>query len=170
MAATGAALFARAVNTLTSTSLSVPTTATELASTNSGYISEGGSLSPRTFVPFTLIASDRAQNKDVAINILQNLDLIEKANPGMLPQIRDVRKFALALPWGLTMIPRIWTDGESEVVLEWIKGDKHAIVSFEGAGDFGYAMRQGERFAPGTSPNDIDVAAFDDLVEYLAQI
>lgn len=162
-AATGAAFLA--VATLSPTSSYAVMPAIQLVTTNSGFIGEQGLCG---FIPFRLIVSDRTRS-DTAIKILQNLDVIEKANPSMASQIADARKFAAALPSGLT-VPRAWTDGESEVVLEWIKGEKHAIVSFEGDGEFGYAMRQGDRFSPGSSPNNVEVAALDDLIDYLAHL
>jgi hypothetical protein len=164
--ATGATLFALATLSPTSSYAVMP--AMQLATTNLGFIGEQGLRSLRGFVPFKLIMSDRTRS-DTAIKILQKLDVIEKANPSMASQIADARKFASALPSGLT-VPRAWTDGESEVVLEWINGEKHAIVSFEGDGEFGYAMRQGDRFAPGSSPNNVEVAALDDLIDYLAHL
>jgi hypothetical protein len=165
------ALFAFCFTSLTSAPTQPITRAIHSVGTNAGYIGgdEYHHLSHDGFVPSGLIAFDRIQDYATTINILRNLSVIEKANSSVAAQIADARKFASALPLGLA-VPRIWTDGDSEVVFEWIKGEKHAIVSFEGGGNFGYAMKRGDRFEPGVSPNDINVAVFDDLNDYLAQL
>ncbi len=165
-AATGAAFFA--LVTLTPTSSSGEISTIQVATTDLAFICERGLPSDLGVVPVKLVAPDHTLG-DTAIDILQKLDVLEKANPLMASQTADARKIASALPSGL-MVPRAWTDGESEVVLEWIKGEKHAIVSFEGDGEFGYAMRQGDRFAPGSSPNNVEEAALDDLIDYLADL
>ena len=87
----------------------------------------------------------------------------------MAAQVAGARKFVAMIPAGLAA-PRVWTDGETEVVFEWIANEKHAIVSFERDGNFGYAMLHGDQFEPGSSANSIDAASIEDLVTYLSDL
>lgn len=102
-------------------------------------------------------------------DILGDLIALQSDHPGMVAQFKDARRFAAALPSGLEN-PQVWTDGDTEVVLEWIKGDWHAVVSFEGGGEFGYAMRQGSQFIPGEQVGNCDRALPSDLLKYIAKI
>jgi hypothetical protein len=65
-------------------------------------------------------------------------------------------------------IPLVWGDRDGELAFEWISSTKHAIVSFEGDGLIGYAMRTGGRFRPGEI-RDAPATVFPpDLRAYLA--
>ncbi len=63
--------------------------------------------------------------------------------------------------------PTIWTDSETEIVFEWINGPKHAVVSFEGDGEFGYALKADGRFVPGAFRGDPRGSLPADLSEYI---
>jgi hypothetical protein len=64
--------------------------------------------------------------------------------------------------------PSIWTDSETEIVFEWISGSRHAIVSFEGEGEYGYAIKtEGGRFVPGAFRGDPKGSLPVDLLEYI---
>lgn len=102
-----------------------------------------------------------------SLGSLLNLEPIASTHPALASQFADAKKFAYSLPSDLSL-PRVWTDGETEVALEWIAGEKHAIASFEGGGNFGYAMRRGNEFVPVASSNNIDEASLGDLIQYLA--
>jgi hypothetical protein len=101
-----------------------------------------------------------------SLQVNKKLDKLATEHPSMASQVHDARKFASLLPPSIST-PRIWTDGETEVTFEWNRGHQQAVVSFEGDGQFGYAMKQGRKFVPGSSPNEIGAAALDDLIEYL---
>lgn len=42
----------------------------------------------------------------------------------------------------------VMNDGD-EIVLDWRRGDKHVIVSFDGSGQYGYAMLVDGKYVPG---------------------
>jgi hypothetical protein len=84
----------------------------------------------------------------------------------MASQIRDALLFTKNLPQWLA-VPNVWTDGADEVVLEWIDPSRHAVVSFEGDSTFGYAIRVGNKFRPGSHPGRLDLPAPEDLVKYV---
>jgi hypothetical protein len=99
--------------------------------------------------------------------ILGKLLSLKRAFPGMSAQIADAQRFAAELPIEVAT-PSVWTDGECEVVFEWISGSKHAVVSFEGDGEFGYTMKHGNRFLPGSFPGNSLSTPPSDLISYLA--
>ncbi len=103
-----------------------------------------------------------------AANVISALNELEARHPLLAAQFSDARKLGSALPAGFA-IPRIWTDGETEVVFEWISKVRHAVVSFEGDGGFGYAMRQGSRFVPGAQSGNCADAPPLDLLNYIAE-
>jgi hypothetical protein len=116
--------------------------------------------------PLTVIEAPKIHTSS---NILNTLRILESAHPLIVAQFSDARKFAAALPDGITT-PQISTDGETEVVFEWISGERHAVVSFEGDGEFGYAMRQGSRFIPGGQLGKSDDILPTDLLKYVTEI
>jgi hypothetical protein len=63
--------------------------------------------------------------------------------------------------------PSIWTDSETEIVFEWINGPRHAVVSFEGDGEFGYAIKTDGRFVPGAFRGDPRGSIPADLLEHI---
>jgi hypothetical protein len=63
--------------------------------------------------------------------------------------------------------PSIWTDSETEIVFEWIDGPRHAVVSFEGDGEFGYAIKADGLFVPGAFRGDPKGSLPADLSEYI---
>jgi hypothetical protein len=103
----------------------------------------------------------------VTASILQRLDALLNDFPAMRSQITDAGRFALTLPSTIAM-PQIWTDGETEVAFEWISGAKHAAVTFEGDGGYGYATRQGAQFIPGDVTGKIGGSPPEDLFNYIA--
>jgi hypothetical protein len=111
-----------------------------------------------------------AQTKiDTAANVVSALNDLEARHPLLAAQFSDARKLGSVLPAGFA-IPAIWTDGETEVVFEWIGKAHHAVVTFEGDGEFGYAMRQGSRFTPGAQSGKCADAPPPDLLNYIAEI
>lgn len=60
----------------------------------------------------------------------------------------DAYEFLGCLPAGIPA-PSIWSDGECEVVFEWIGLRDHAVVSLEGDGILGYTYRRDGVFVPG---------------------
>lgn len=60
----------------------------------------------------------------------------------------DAYEFLGCLPANIPA-PSIWSDGECEVVFEWIGRRDHAIVSLEGDGIIGYTYRRDDVFVPG---------------------
>jgi hypothetical protein len=89
--------------------------------------------------------------------------------PKISAAIADAGKFIVSLPLTASA-PQISTDGETEVVVEWIKNDYHAIVSFEGDGEFGYAMRPGDQFIPGRELGATSGAPPIDLLHYISKL
>ncbi|OHV80070.1 hypothetical protein LCM4579_23085 [Ensifer sp. LCM 4579] len=66
----------------------------------------------------------------------------------------------------LAWAPSIWAD-EGEIGFEWIRGDKHAIVSIDGGGSYGYTLLRGEAFEPGAYEDPRVSFLPQDLREYL---
>lgn len=62
--------------------------------------------------------------------------------------------------------PDIWGD-DGEIAFEWIRDDKHAIVSFDGGGRFGYTLLRGDTFEPGIHEDPPVGFLPQDLREYL---
>jgi hypothetical protein len=102
-----------------------------------------------------------------AIYALLKLESLANSYPNLIDNIDDARIFAKSLPGDLVR-PEIWTDAESEIAFEWKHGSHHAMVSFEGNGSFGYAIRRGNRFVPGAFPGDLKAGIPRDLVNYLS--
>ncbi|MCZ7974378.1 hypothetical protein O9X80_07730 [Agrobacterium salinitolerans] len=63
--------------------------------------------------------------------------------------------------------PSIWSD-EGEVTFEWIREGKHAVVTFDRDGLYGYAMLVGGRFVPGATDMPSPGAIPPDLAAYLS--
>ena len=63
--------------------------------------------------------------------------------------------------------PSVWSD-ESEVVFEWISGDRHAVVSIEGDGAIGYTMLRDGIFVSGEVEDPPVSIMPPDLREYLS--
>ena len=49
--------------------------------------------------------------------------------------------------WGA---PIVSATEDGEIILEWLKGDKEAVVSFDGDECFGYAVLEGDNYRPGS--------------------
>ena len=119
------------------------------------------SLAPR-FV--TLGNSDLLNS--TAIYVLAKLHALERDYPRMKANVDDARVFAKSLPFDVRR-PDVWTDDDTEVAFEWKRATIHALVSFEGDRSFGYAMRRGKRFVPGSFPGDLTAGVPRDLLNYL---
>ncbi len=78
----------------------------------------------------------------------------------------DALKFVGAMPVSVLQ-PRVWAD-DTEVVFEWISGDRHAIVSCEGDGMIGYTYRVAGQFVPGLVTAARSDGFPTDLAAYLA--
>ena len=100
--------------------------------------------------------------------LISELQMLAAKHPSMLNQIRDAMKFAVHVPFGLRQ-PLIWVDDENEIVFEWRFSDRHAVVSFEGDGVFGYALLKGDRFVPGQHRGDLNSPLPSDLASYLSR-
>jgi hypothetical protein len=114
----------------------------------------------------SLCLAERAQLAKNTETPVAGLNKILATYPSMSVQVQCARSFIAALPSWVRQ-PVAWTDGETEVVFEWIFEDKHAVVSFDEDGEFGYTMRSGTRFVPGASIG-LGPTAPDDLLAYLA--
>lgn len=62
--------------------------------------------------------------------------------------------------------PAIWSD-EGEIAFEWKTGGKHAIVSFDGGGTYGYAMLMDGKFRAGAVELPAPNVVPSDLLAYL---
>jgi hypothetical protein len=62
--------------------------------------------------------------------------------------------------------PKVWKD-EGEIGIEWISAGKHAIVSIEGDGLFGYAMLRDGVFHSGEERDPPVTTLPADLRDYL---
>ncbi len=80
--------------------------------------------------------------------------------------LMDAARFSFAIGKDV-MSPAIWC-ADGEVAFEWITSDKHAIVSFDGDGTFGYAMRVSDSFEPGAIESGSPDLFPDDLRRYLS--
>jgi len=88
--------------------------------------------------------------------------------PAMSAQFDDAILFAKTFDDSLIQ-PSVWTDNETEVVLEWLFPPKrHAFISFEGDGEFGYALRHQDRFVPGSCSGAKPFHVPLDLIHYLS--
>lgn len=85
-------------------------------------------------------------------------DVIPEADQELLADAASFYDAIQTLSWK----PVIWSD-EGEVAFEWKAAEKHAIVSFDGGGTYGYAMLVNGKFkagefelpAPDTVPSDL---------------
>lgn len=82
------------------------------------------------------------------LNEISSLRAMQAAGGVMASCFVDAFEFAGALPWDIPS-PSVWTDGESEVVFEWIGARDHAVVSLEGGGLLGYTYKKDNEFIPG---------------------
>jgi hypothetical protein len=57
---------------------------------------------------------------------------------------------------------------DGEIVLEWRDDGRRATATFEGDGEFGYAMRRDGRFVPGAHQARVTDSLPEDLAAYLA--
>lgn len=62
--------------------------------------------------------------------------------------------------------PAVWK-GDGEIGIEWIGRGKHAVVSIEGDGRYGYTMLFGETFVAGEIADPEVNTLPDDLRHYL---
>jgi hypothetical protein len=81
-------------------------------------------------------------------------------------RINDALGFS-ALLTEIEWRPNIWAD-DAEVVFEWIKDDKHAVVSFEGDGLIGYTLLKNDVFVAGDLLDPPATILPPDLREYLS--
>ncbi len=95
-------------------------------------------------------------------NLLYLKSAIADANPVILADAAKFYEHVKALSWQ----PIIWGD-DGEIAFEWIDGERHAIVSFDGGGRYGYALRRGESFKAGTVPDPTPETLPADLRDYL---
>jgi hypothetical protein len=116
-----------------------------------------------------LVALDPAKAFLAAVTAFHRLRDFEAAYPSLSTQIADARSFAAALPSNIDA-PQIWTDGEGEILFEWLNRNRHAAVSFEGDGEFGYAMKVGSRFVAGAYTGKPDGIFPVDLLRYLSEL
>jgi hypothetical protein len=136
----------------------------------------GSSGDKAAYLPDHAISQAGAYYQDISkfvVNsieyILVRLGEILQKYPAVAKQVSDARIFSVKLP-ALVARPLVWSDGETEVALEWINHEKHAIVTFEGDGEFGYAMRETDRFVPGKVVGQANAGPPDDLLRYFRQI
>lgn len=100
--------------------------------------------------------------------LAERLHTMKSEYPAMSAQFEDAILFAKLFDDGLAQ-PAIWTDNEAEVVLEWmLPKERHAVVSFEGESEFGYALRFGDKFVPGKMSGLKPFRLPDDLLQYLS--
>ncbi|WNV09597.1 hypothetical protein [Tardiphaga sp. 709] len=90
-----------------------------------------------------------------------------RATPSLQNAAAEAAQFLLHLKASVPR-PLIWSDDASEIVFEWMLGDRHAVVSFEGDGEFGYAMKIGGRFVPGRHRGNPNGPTPVDLANYIA--
>lgn len=62
--------------------------------------------------------------------------------------------------------PSVWNE-DDEIMFEWVKDDKHAVVSIEDDGTLNYAMLIDNQFIPGAIKGAVVAALPDDLSDYL---
>lgn len=80
-------------------------------------------------------------------------------------QLQDAAQF-YALVNDLAWSPDIWAE-EGEIVFEWIDGDRHAVVSFEGDSRIGYTLLKDGEFVSGADDEARPDAVPTDLLDYL---
>lgn len=103
---------------------------------------------------------EQEKNLQIAFAALHSLvpnadhDLLEEAAP-FYDLVKD-----------MTWQPEVWSD-EGEVAFEWKTPEKHAMVSFDGDGYYGYAMLIDNRFKAGAQEMPMANTIPSDLREYL---
>jgi hypothetical protein len=108
----------------------------------------------------------KVQDVHALLDRLSCLRGTSPTDPMMARCFADAFEFVGAMPLGIPR-PALWTDRECEVVFEWIGQRDHAIVSLEGDGILGYAMRINGQFVPG-SCRAAQASSFpEDLLKYL---
>jgi hypothetical protein len=137
-------------------------------STHLTYAVHGSTVAPYLVLQSKLTGLLGGSNwlNSTAVYVLVKLEALAKSHPDIIANISDARTFAKSLPPDL-LRPEVWTDDETEVAFEWKDSTRHAMVSFEGNNSFGYAMRRGNRFTPGSFPGDLKAGIPRDLVNYL---
>lgn len=81
--------------------------------------------------------------------------------------IHDAIAFTALLPDNIPE-PIISAADDGEIVIEWAKGNKKAVVGFEGDGYFGYTLFKNGKFKPGAEEGCLENGSLpSDLVEYL---
>lgn len=121
--------------------------------------------------PFIRLGSDATTSATTVVEtqLARRLRKMKFQYPLMGKQFDDAIEFAEYYP-DTKLAPSVWTDNEAEVVLEWILPEKHhAIVSFEGDGQFGYALRFGDQFLPGKAAGLKPFRPPTDLVRYISE-
>jgi hypothetical protein len=134
------------------------------ASYSSCFSPELGQSNTSTWV---ILDNSTPPQPDAPPLLVERLQAMKSEYPAMSAQFEDAILFAKLFDDGLAQ-PAIWTDNETEVVLEWMlpKG-RHAVVSFEGDSEFGYALRFGDKFVPGEMSGLKPFRLPDDLSRYL---
>jgi hypothetical protein len=102
------------------------------------------------------------ERQAIAENISMLREIVGNADPLILKDAGKFYSHIRDLDWQ----PDIWSD-DGEIAFEWMKNDKHAIVSFDGDGKYGYAMLHGASFQPGHVIDPEPDIFPDDLMEYL---
>jgi hypothetical protein len=81
--------------------------------------------------------------------------------------LSDALTFAALLPADAP-VANISTAEDGEIIIEWRIKDRHAVVSFDGDGMFGYAMLIGDSYKPGSKEAKLgDGTIPSDLADYL---
>lgn len=90
--------------------------------------------------------------------------LLPGADVALLKDAAVFYEHVRTLEWS----PDIWSD-EGEITFEWIAGLKHAIVTFDGDGRYGYALRHGDAFRAGEEGDPLPDVFPADLRKYLGR-
>ena len=80
--------------------------------------------------------------------------------------ISDAMKFCAKLPQSVRE-PLVTASEDGEVVIEWRIGGRRALVSFEGDGQYAYAIQIHERFEPGAEIGNLTAPLPWDLSNFL---
>lgn len=89
-------------------------------------------------------------------------ELLPHADPALVEDAAPFYDLIKDMKWQ----PKIWSD-DGEVAFEWKQGQKHAIVSFDGDGGYGYAMLAQDRFRAGSQNMPAANTMPSDLKDYL---
>jgi hypothetical protein len=155
--------------------LSSATTGSSLSSQATGQFwlleSHAWLLNPKILtLPNAWVRAETSSSLDLRVSTIleERLRSMKAGHLSMAAQFADAILFAKVFDDALLQ-PTIWTDDETEVVLEWILGEKrHVFVSFEGDGEFGYALRIDDRFIPGNISGAKPFQVPSDLIAYLS--